>query len=174
MYSKINEYDYGIQSLKPIFDETRVQLGLDLSANGNFTFNVKENSLNENIKIYLLDNETGVEIEINANRNYTFEASAGSSERFTLIFRKMGLPTELENIANNENYLVYTNKTTLFVKTTNKEKIEVSVTDLLGRTLKQQYLRNSETIELPEANQVYIVRIKNEQNEISTYKVISK
>ena len=120
MYSKINEYDYGIQSLKPIFDETRVQLGLDLSANGNFTFNVKENSLNENIKIYLLDNETGVEIEINANRNYTFEASAGSSERFTLIFRKMGLPTELENIANNENYLVYTNKTTLFVKTTNR------------------------------------------------------
>lgn len=175
LYSLINENHYGIQGLAPIIEETEVELGLDLSTGGNYTFNVKENSLNPNITVFLKDKELNTEVEVSKNKSYNFTEIKGSStNRFTLVFKTTNVTTAVEDRINTNEYTVYANKRTLFVNT-NNENIEVSVSNLLGQKLSQHYLSNNlKTIQLPEANQVYLIRIKNEQNQISTYKVISK
>jgi len=180
LYSKINVFDYGIQTLAPIEVEKEIEVGFDIAKNDNFTFAIKENTLGENTQIFFKDNYTGVEKELTTSNSYSFAGTKGqNSDRFTLKFVKSDVSTKVNTFENVEsNYKVYATNQTLWVEDLSNSfnHSVITINDMLGRTIGSfQIEANSKNqFELPAKNQIYLINITNERNETFTQKVLSK
>lgn len=174
LYSLSNQLPYGIQTLPLVSSETNVALGFDLAKAGTFVLGVKENTLTEGVRVFLLDKTTNTETELTTTQNYSFDASSGTeTDRFVLIFR--GKTTAVENdFEQYSNYKVFASNNTLHIQSVTNEPIEVLVSDVLGRTASYSLDNSNQTIELNGGSQLYIVKIKNQTNQIFNYKVLAK
>jgi len=175
LYSLINDLPYGIQTLPLIYSETQVAIGFDLAKAGTFYFGVKENTLTNGVRVFLLDKETNKEFELLENQSYKFQATSGiNTNRFVLIFR--GKTTEIQkDLTQNSEYKVFAQNNELHIQSAQaNEPIEVLVSDMLGRTATYFLNNTNETIQLAGTNQIYLVRIKNQNNQLSTYKVFAR
>jgi len=109
------------------------------------------------------------------NQSYKFQATSGiNTNRFVLIFR--GKTTEIQkNLTQNSEYKVFAQNNELHIQSAQaNEPIEVLVSDMLGRTATYFLNNTNETIQLAGSNQIYLVRIKNQNNQLSTYKVFAR
>lgn len=176
-YSSSQNDFYKIQA-KPTFNNNdEVALGFTCSANGNFTITIdnKEGVLNETFtNIYLQDNLLNIVHDLKQSA-YNFTSSYGTNNsRFVLKYQNASLSTNtFVNDDNNVIIAVKDSKINIFSNTENIKSIQVY--DILGRNIYDNQTLNSKTFaiaNLAAKNQTLIVKIKLENGEIVTRKII--
>jgi hypothetical protein len=146
-----------------------IQLGFQNTDDGNYSINILE-----------MEGVSSVSIEdtkTNTTHNfkdgiYNFDYSSNDDEkRFRLHMQVTGI----DELSGNDNYNVYVNNKTIYVKSENAIDGSITIYDVCGRTMHEQTTGNSQFVSIP-ANYnpgMYIVVVENGIG-ISSEKVLIK
>ena len=176
-YSTSQNDFYKIQA-KPTFNNNdEVALGYTCSANGNFTIAIdnKEGVLNETFtNIYLQDNLLNIVHDLKQSA-YNFTSNYGTyNNRFVLKYRNASLTNN--TFVNDNNNVIIAVKDSKINILSNTENIKsIQVYDILGRNMYDNQTVNSKSFaiqNLAAKNQTLIVKIKLENGEIVTRKIV--
>jgi len=174
--SNINGGEYTIQG-RPAFDAADVvSLNFKTDVSGNYTIAIDhaDGLFASGQEVYLIDNKTGTETNLNTSA-YTFIAAAGiDNTRFSLKYQKT---LKVDAAAFNDNSVaVYKSNGTLYVNSALKAIDSIRVYDVQGRLIAEQnkVKANTATISnLKVNNQVLIVKVTGEDNSEVTKKVLN-
>lgn len=174
IYSIVEDKALAIQGKALPFDENdKVQLGVSIPENGIYTIaiNNTDGIFKNDQNIYLEDLELGIIHDIK-NAPYTFSGTTGQHHnRFVLRYYGNALN---ENTFENNNIYVYTNET-LNIASHSETIKEVTVFDLLGRTIYNNKNVDSKEIsinEITKSQSGLIINVTLENNETKTFKTI--
>ena len=143
-------------------------LSFKAAKNGTFTleFDLNEAEIGY---LHLIDNKTGVDVDLLALRqaqgpaSYTFEASKDDyTARFRLLF-------EANGAMGNDNFAYYDGST--WVVTGCHDNATLQVVDVMGRVLSSQTVNGSAELNINQAQGVYVLRLIN-GNEIKSQKIV--
>ena len=143
-------------------------LSFKAAQNGTFTleFDLNEAEIGY---LHLIDNKTGVDVDLLALRqaqgpaSYTFEASKDDyAARFRLLF-------EANGAMGNDNFAYYDGST--WVVTGCHDNATLQVVDVMGRVLSSQTVNGSAELNINQAQGVYVLRLIN-GNEIKSQKIV--
>lgn len=120
-YSKQNDHHYAIQALPLLAsEEVSIELGMSLAEAGNYQIKLKENSLNNDRIILLLDKQANQIIDLEMVSDYSFfTKNVNKSERFELMVAPKTITSLTPAQAND------------FIITTKSNGIQISA-DLVG------------------------------------------
>ncbi|SDB64885.1 hypothetical protein SAMN03097699_3018 [Flavobacteriaceae bacterium MAR_2010_188] len=140
LYSFIENDIYAIQGLPHIQDEIIIPLGLLMSENGNFQFNIEllEN-MPENVTMYIQDKLLNIYTEINTNQpvNFTSEVDYDSL-RFNLVLSTDSTLGVENSKALDNNLVIFASKNSIKLKLKGNMTLpsaKLIVQDVLGRTV---------------------------------------
>ena len=179
MGSLLNGQQYVIQAFAPITPGKEIDLVLH--ASGNFTYTLKSTEISNfpvDQDLFLKDNLTGQHFNLRNTSSYNFTSVAGSfTERFQVIFQDPeALSTE---DFTTDNTLIYVNQLEdkLYVKQLDEQVKQLSITNLLGQTIKTYNTINNQTLEnginiSGLSSGVYVISITTEKNQAINKKVI--
>jgi len=137
MGSLLNGQQYVIQAFAQITPEKEVSLVMHSS--GNFTHTLKSTEITnipESQALFIRDNLTGEIYDLRSTEPYNFTSEAGTfTNRFEVVFSDPTLSVGTQEI---EDVVIYTNRTTkmLFIKGLDQEAKSLSLTNMLGQTVK--------------------------------------
>jgi len=174
--SSINDEEYTIQG-RPAFDPTDVvALNFKTDADSNYTIALDhfDGVFAAGQEVYLVDSKTGTETDLKAG-SYTFNATVGiDNARFSLKYQKT---LKVDAPAFNENSVsVYKNNGALYVNSGFVAMSNIKVFDIQGRLIAEQKNLKSTTAvfnNLRAKNQVLIVKIKGENNNVVSKKIVN-
>jgi hypothetical protein len=129
--------------------------------NGSYTlsFNAEEVSF---AYLHLIDNMTGIETDLLANPNYSFEAKTTDYEsRFKLVFAT-------GNNANDDAFAFFSNGSFVI---NNEGEATLQVIDINGRILKSESINGCANVNVNAAAGVYVLRLVN-GNDVKVQKVV--
>ncbi len=179
MGSLLNGQQYVIQAFSPVTEDKEIDL--NLNASGNFTYSIKAVELSnftDGQEIYLRDNLTNTYFDLTSEEAYNFTSEAGLfTDRFDIIFKAT------ETLGNEEftkdNTLIYVNQLEdkLYVKALSNQAKQLSMTNMIGQTVKSFNTINNQTLEnginiSGLSSGVYIVSIQTDNNISIDKKVI--
>jgi hypothetical protein len=125
--------------------------------NGTYSLSV-EVSDTEMAYLHLIDNKTGVDVDLLANPSYTFEANANDYEsRFRLVFNATGV----EENNTNETFAFF-NGSEWVINTTGNATLQV--VDMMGRVLSSEQINGNTAVNLNQAAGIYVLRLVNGEN----------
>jgi hypothetical protein len=125
--------------------------------NGIYSLSV-EVSDTEMAYLHLIDNKTGVDVDLLANPSYTFEANANDYEsRFRLVFNATGV----EENNTNETFAFF-NGSEWVINTTGNATLQV--VDMMGRVLSSEQINGNTAVNLNQAAGIYVLRLVNGEN----------
>lgn len=173
--SDINGEEYTIQG-RPAFEVSDVvplHFKTDVAGDFSIALDHFDGVFETGQDVYLVDSKTGAETDLKM-RAYTFTATVGAENRFSLKYQKT---LQIDAPAFNENSVrVYKNNGTLYVNSGAVAINNIKVYDLQGRLLVEQKNVNATTASIKELkvkNQVLIVKITGEDNHLVTKKVVN-
>jgi len=177
MYSIINSEPFIIQGRPlPFNNFDLVPMGIRIVAAGNHTIAIKkvDGLFEQNQDIYLEDKQLNIIHDLR-QAPYNFTSSVGTfNDRFVLRYTTAALSNQdFESI--DSSVLVSANDGQIKIKSINESLSEVSVYDVLGREiLKKTNIASSDLTlsNITARNQALIVKIKLENGEVVTRKVI--
>ncbi len=179
MGSLLNGQQYVIQAFSPITDDKEIDI--NLNASGNFNYSIKAVELSnipEGQEIYLRDNLTNTYFDLKSEAAYNFTSEAGLyTDRFDVVF-KTGETLATKDLTN-DNALIYVNQLEdmLYVKALTKKAKQLSLTNMLGQTIKRYNTIDNQTLEngisiSDLSSGVYVVSVQTENNQTIDKKVI--
>lgn len=174
IYSVINNDTYAIQGRSLPFDDNDiVPIGVVVPQNGIYTIALsKTDGLFENQNIYLEDTQLGIIYDIK-NAPYTFMANTGRyNNRFQLRFTNSALNEN--TFENNNSVFVYANES-LNIQSNNLKIKDVTIFDLIGRTLLQKRNVNQNSLLVNEINKTQsglIINVTLEDGSMKTFKTV--
>ena len=146
------------------------ELPLSFKAAQNGTFTLEFDLENAEMDyLHLIDNKTGVDVDLLALRqaqgpaSYTFDASKDDyTARFRLLF-------EANGALGNDNFAYYDGS--VWMVTGYYDNATLQVVDLMGRVLSSQTVNGSAELNINQAQGVYVLRLIN-GNEIKSQKIV--
>ena len=143
--------------------EGEVPVNFVAAENGSYTLNVKPENV-EFTYLHLIDNKTGVDTDLLATPNYTFNASVTDYEsRFRLLFS-----TDEANENADDDIFAFFNGSVWVIS--NDDDATLQVVDVMGRVLhSKDGARTLSTSDL--ATGVYTLRLVNGEN-VRTQKIV--
>ncbi|WP_298307442.1 T9SS sorting signal type C domain-containing protein [Flavobacterium sp.] len=177
MYSIINSEPFIIQGRPlPFNNFDLVPMGIRIVAAGNHTIAIKkvDGLFEQNQDIYLEDKQLNIIHDLR-QAPYNFTSSVGTfNDRFVLRYTTTALSNQdFESI--DSSVFVSANDGQINIKSINESLSEVSVYDVLGREIiKKTNIASSDLIlnNITATNQALIVKIKLENGEVVTRKVV--
>jgi hypothetical protein len=142
------------------------ELPINFQAAQNGTFTLEFDLENAEMDyLHLIDNKTGVDIDLLETPTYTFDATTDDyTARFRLLF-------EANGALGNDNFAYYNGG--VWVVTGSYDNATLQVVDLMGRVLSSQTINGSAELNINQAQGIYVLRLIN-NNEIKTQKIIVK
>jgi len=138
------------------------------SKNGEYTLSVEAQNLQVNY-LHLIDNKTGMDVDLLANPSYTFEANRGdNANRFRLVFDANAID---ENASTSSASFAYYNGSSWVVS--NMGEATLQVVDVMGRVLRSETINGNAELSINEVPGVYMLRLVNGNN-VMVQKVIVK
>lgn len=176
-YSLIDNMSYAIQGRPLPFDSNDVvPMGINIVQSGNhlIAINTVDGLFAQNQNIYLEDKQLNIIHDLR-QAPYNFTSSVGTfNDRFVIRYTTAALSNQnFESI--DSSVLVSTNDEQINIKSINDSLSEVSVYDVLGREIiKKTTIASSDLIlnNIRARNQALIVKIKLENGEVVTRKVV--
>ena len=140
------------------------ELPINFQAAQNGTFTLEFDLENAEMDyLHLIDNKTGVDVDLLATPSYTFEASKDDyAARFRLLF-------EANGALGNGNFAYYDGS--VWMVTGYYDNATLQVVDLMGRVLSSQTVNGSAELNINQAQGVYVLRLIN-GNEIKSQKIV--
>lgn len=146
------------------------ELPINFQAAQNGTFTLEFDLENAEMDyLHLIDNKTGVDVDLLALRqaqgpaSYTFDASKDDyAARFRLLF-------EANGALGNDNFAYYDGS--VWMVTGYYDNATLQVVDLMGRVLSSQTVNGSAELNINQAQGVYVLRLIN-GNEIKSQKIV--
>lgn len=176
LYSLIDnsEANYAIQGRYPFTNADIVPLGFRAIEGGTYTISLAnfDGLFAEGQDIFLKDNLTESLIDLK-EEDYTFVSEPGVFDaRFEIVYNAT---MSVNNPTLDNNWVVYKQNGSFQIVSQGFEMSQVTVFDMLGRTIYQSEAINGTSHQLPEmgANGVLIIRITSADQGVSTKKVIN-
>ena len=161
VYIPQNGKDYAVVSSE---GQGELPVNFRAAENGTYTLSMDAESMDMNY-LHLIDNMTGIDVDLLRTPSYTFEANTTDYEsRFKLVFAGASATTEEENFAffSNGNLIV-----------NNEGNATLQVIDITGRILSSETLNGSASINVNQPTGVYMLRLINGDN-VKVQKVVIK
>ena len=131
-------------------------LNFSAAADGTYTLNINPEDM-EMEYLHLIDNMTGMDVDLLANPTYSFEATTNdNAARFTLVFAGL---TGLEE--NNDNFAFFSNGNVIV---SNEGNAMLQVVDMNGRIVKSENINGTTSVSVEAAPGVYMLRLVNGDN----------
>ena len=160
LYIPQGEKDYAIVSAEA---QGEMPVCFKATKNGEYTITVSPESVDLNY-LHLIDNMTGMDVDLLQTPNYTFEASTRDYEsRFKLVFA--GASTDS---ATDESFAYYDGSEW---KVSNEGEATLQVVDVLGRIVKSESINGNFSLNLNQKAGVYMLRLINGEN-VKVQKVV--
>ncbi|MBR4560760.1 MAG: T9SS type A sorting domain-containing protein [Bacteroidales bacterium] len=138
-------------------NEGEMPVNFRAAENGTYSLSVEVGDT-EMAYLHLIDNKTGVDVDLLANPSYTFEANANDYEsRFRLVFNATGV----EENNTNETFAFF-NGSEWVVNTTGNATLQV--VDMMGRVLSSEQINGNTAVNLNQAAGIYVLRLVNGEN----------
>ena len=140
------------------------ELPINFQAAQNGTFTLEFDLENAEMDyLHLIDNKTGVDVDLLATPSYTFDASKDDyAARFRLLF-------EANGALGNDNFAYYDGS--VWMVTGYYDNATLQVIDVMGRVLSSQTVNGSAELNINQAQGVYVLRLIN-GNEIKSQKIV--
>ena len=156
--------------------ETEMPVSFLASENGTYTLTVSSTlttQLSSLTYLHLIDNMTGIDIDLLASPSYTFEAKTSDyASRFKLVFN------DNQNENNNENEpFAYIYNGEIVVETPWYDVSTIQVTDMLGRILLTREATPHSSLLIPNSSLspgVYVLRLINDKQTKSQKIILNK
>ena len=160
LYIAQNGKDYAIVNAEA---QGEMPVNFKANASGTYTINIEANNVEMNY-LHLIDNITGMDVDLLQTPSYTFEARKNDyTSRFRLVFRA--------NTANeNDNFAFISNGQIILTNVDNDATIQVI--DALGRMITSTNANNHVYTDNM-APGVYVLRLVN-GNDVKTQKIVVK
>ena len=143
--------------------EAEMPVSFRASENGTYTLAVEAENVEMNY-LHLIDNLTGMDVDLLQTPSYTFEAKTSDyASRFRLVFKANGTNE------NNAETFAYFNGTNWTVS--NVGEATLQVVDVTGRTVANQLINGNAELNLNQPAGVYVIRLVNGDN-VKTQKVV--
>ena len=143
--------------------EAEMPVSFRASENGTYTLAVEAENVEMNY-LHLIDNLTGMDVDLLQTPSYTFEAKTSDyASRFRLVFKANGTNE------NNAETFAYFNGTNWTVS--NVGDATLQVVDVTGRTVANQMINGNAELNLNQPAGVYVIRLVNGDN-VKTQKVV--
>ena len=143
--------------------EAEMPVSFKASENGTYTLAIETENVEMNY-LHLIDNMTGMDVDLLQTPSYTFEAKTSDyASRFRLVFSA--------NSANEQNAetFAYYNGSSWTVS--NLGEATLQVVDVTGRTVSSETINGNATISLNQTPGVYMLRLVN-GNSVKVQKVV--
>ncbi len=157
LYMPVNGNDYAV-----VYADTEGEMPVNFKAekNGNYTISIN----NENIEfgyLHLIDNMTGVDINLLDTPSYSFDAKVTDyASRFKLVFAA--------GSNNNDSFAFYNNGNIVI---NNEGSAILNIVDVLGRTISSQTINGSENVSFNANAGVYTLQLIQGEN-VKTQKIV--
>jgi len=139
MTTLLGDEQYVIQAYTPITPDKVIDLSLNTSGNYTYSLDIVElKNIDENQEMYLRDNLTNTYFNLRQGQPYTFTSEAGQfNDRFDVVF-KNDQTLDVDTF-DTSNVLIYNNRLEhkLYVKGLEQEAKTLSLTNMLGQTVKR-------------------------------------
>ena len=143
--------------------EAEMPVSFRASENGTYTLAIETENVEMNY-LHLIDNMTGMDVDLLQTPSYTFEAKTSDyTSRFRLVFKANGTNE------NNAETFAYFNGTNWTVS--NVGDATLQVVDVTGRTVANQMINGNAELNLNQPAGVYVIRLVNGDN-VKTQKVV--
>ncbi len=155
LYIPQNGKDYAIVSA-----EAQGEMPVNFRANtdGQYTLTVNPEGVEMNY-LHLIDNMTGVDVDLLATPSYTFNATTRDYEsRFRLVFAA----NNEDGVSAGSTTFAYFSNGSLVVN--NEGNATLQVVDVMGRVVKSESINGSASIDLNTTPGVYMLRLVNGNN----------
>ncbi|MCD6555771.1 MAG: hypothetical protein J7K64_01135 [Bacteroidales bacterium] len=170
-FSMLDEDEYAIQGFPNNFNIRIIKLGWDISVAGDYTIKA-EDFINfpENIKILLLDNETGNYINLR-EKSYTFNTFGKETNRISLILNNLlNSAEEVSDISDFDTSKIMTSGNTVFINNITNPSV-VYYYDLSGKLVGTKNLTvGSNQFSITGSSGYYIVKIVDSKS-VNNYKI---
>ena len=142
-------------------NEGEMPVSFRAAENGTYSLSV-EVSDTEMAYLHLIDNKTGVDVDLLANPSYTFEANANDYEsRFRLVFNATGV----EENNTNETFAFFNgSEWVIDGPSTGSGTCILQVIDMMGRVLSSEQINGNTAVNLNQAAGIYVLRLVNGEN----------
>ena len=131
-------------------------LNFSAAADGTYTLNINPEDM-EMEYLHLIDNMTGMDVDLLANPSYSFEATTNdNAARFTLVFAGL---TGIEE--NSDNFAFFSNGNVIV---SNEGNAMLQVVDMNGRIVKSENINGTTSVSVEAAPGVYMLRLVNGDN----------
>ena len=138
--------------------EAEMPVSFRASENGTYTLAVEAENVEMNY-LHLIDNLTGMDVDLLQTPSYTFEAKTSDyASRFRLVFSASSISED----ADGDNAFAYFNGTNWTVS--NVGNATLQVVDVMGRVLSSQTLSGNTEININQPAGVYMLRLVNGEN----------
>ena len=161
LYIPQDGQDYAIVCSEGIGE---LPLNFVASENGTYSISVDVATVEMNY-LHLIDNMTGVDIDLLQTPSYAFEANTTDyASRFRMVFA-----AEIASNGATTDSFAYFNNSQLIVA--NEGQATLQVIDLMGRVVKSETINNAANIKVNAAPGVYLLRLMNGDN-FKTQKIV--
>ena len=131
-------------------------LNFSAAADGTYTLNINPEDM-EMEYLHLIDNMTGMDVDLLANPSYSFEATTNdNAARFTLVFAGL---TGIEE--NSDNFAFFSNGNVIV---SNEGNAMLQVVDMNGRIVKSENINGTTSVSVEAVPGVYMLRLVNGDN----------
>ena len=154
LYIPTEDADYAV-----VYADNMGEMPVNFSAavDGTYTLTVDAGDM-EMDYLHLIDNMTGMDVNLLVNPSYSFEATVNdNAARFTLVFAHL---TGIEE--NNTNTFAFFSNGNFIIA--NQGNATLQVVDLNGRILKSEVISDSASVNVDAAPGVYMIRLINGDN----------
>ena len=143
--------------------EAEMPVSFRASENGTYTLAVEAENVEMNY-LHLIDNLTGMDVDLLQTPSYTFEAKTNDyTSRFRLVFKASSTSSEADET------FAYYNGSNWTVS--NLGEATLQVVDVTGRTVSSETINGNATISLNQTPGVYMLRLVN-GNSVRTQKIV--
>ena len=154
VYFQQGQEEFAIVSVE---NEGELPVNFKASRNGRYTMSVDIEDLDMNY-LHLIDNKTGMDIDLLQTPSYTFQASTGDNAyRFRLVFDANSVQ-ENNTTAN----FAYFNGSEWVIN--NNGNATLQVVDMMGRVLSSQTLSGNANVNINQPAGIYMLRLVNGEN----------
>ena len=144
-------------------NEAEMPVSFKASENGTYTLAIETENVEMNY-LHLIDNMTGMDVDLLQTPSYTFEAKTNDyTSRFRLVFKASSTSSEADET------FAYYNGSNWTVS--NLGEATLQVVDVTGRTVSSETINGNATISLNQTPGVYMLRLVN-GNSVRTQKIV--
>ena len=163
IFTKIGNRELAINGIRPVSRTASTKLGFRTGQAGHFTISVVFENW-DNTKLYLRDNITGIETDLNVVGSYSFTSGVyDDTNRFTIVVD--GSTTNINTVEHNTK--IFANEHNKIVVQTDIPNAQCAIYNTLGQKLNMETIISSpQTLNFTLEAGVYLVRVGNKTERV--------